>query len=104
MAKRYAVVLSDIHIGTNVPTCWYQKSVHEERLNAALATVAAQKNVRQEVLFLGDMFDMWTYPPSMRPPSMSNIIAANPISSAPRPARRPGQGAARPGPPDAGKP
>jgi hypothetical protein len=29
MAKRYAVVLSDIHIGDNSPTCWYQKSVHE---------------------------------------------------------------------------
>ena len=78
MAKRYAVVLSDIHIGDNSPTCWYQKSVHEQALSTALSWVAAQKNVVKEVLFLGDMFDMWTYPPSVRPPSMSKIIAANP--------------------------
>ena len=84
MAKRYAVVLSDIHIGDNSPTCWYQKSVHEQPLSTALSWVAAQKNVVKEVLFLGDMFDMWTYPPSVRPPSMSKIIAANPDLLGPR--------------------
>jgi Calcineurin-like phosphoesterase len=78
MAKRYAVVLSDIHIGNNTPTCWYQKSIHEPRLSAALAWIATQKESVREVLFLGDMFDTWTYPPSVRPPSMREIIAANP--------------------------
>lgn len=78
MAKRYAVVLSDIHIGDNTPTCWYQKSIHEPRLSAALAWIATRKDSVREVLFLGDMFDTWTYPPSVRPPSMSQIIAANP--------------------------
>jgi hypothetical protein len=29
MAKNKIVVLSDVHIGTNVPTNWYQKSFHE---------------------------------------------------------------------------
>ncbi|MFZ0973243.1 MAG: metallophosphoesterase [Solirubrobacteraceae bacterium] len=78
MAKRYAVVLSDIHIGNNHPTCWYQKSVHEQPLSTALTWVAQQKDKVREVLFLGDMFDTWTYPPSVRPPTMSEIIAANP--------------------------
>ena len=77
MAKRYAVVLSDIHIGNNAPTCWYQSSVHEPYLAAALRWIVAKRSLVQEVIFLGDMFDQWTYPPSMRPPSMSEIIAAN---------------------------
>jgi hypothetical protein len=27
--KRLAVVLSDVHVGNNSPTCWYQKAMHE---------------------------------------------------------------------------
>src|SRR5437764_9973644 len=77
MAKRYAVTLSDIHIGNNAPTCWYQSSVHEPELTAALSWIVAQKEVVREVTFLGDMFDQWTYPPHVRPPSMGEIIAAN---------------------------
>lgn len=84
MAKRYAVVLSDIHIGDNSPTCWYQKSVHQQPLSAALTWIAAQKDTVREVLFLGDMFDMWTYPPSVRPPTMPQIIGANPDLLGPR--------------------
>src|SRR5262249_32360561 len=32
----------------------------------------------QEVILLGDLVDTWTYPPSVPPPSMADIIAANP--------------------------
>jgi len=78
MADRtLAVVLSDIHIGTNTPTCWYQPTVHDGYLTAALQWVARNDRVR-DVFFLGDLFDVWTYPPSMRPPTMAEIIAANP--------------------------
>ena len=38
--------------------------------------VANRASVR-EVIFLGDMFDFWTYEPSRRPPPMSKIIDAN---------------------------
>ena len=76
-AKRYAVVLSDVHIGNGAPTCWYQSAVHERQLTEALAWILARREVIREVVLLGDLFDVWTYPPSQRPPSMGEIIAAN---------------------------
>jgi hypothetical protein len=82
--KRYAVVLSDVHIGNNAPTCWYQAAVHERPLAEALAWILARRNIVREVVLLGDMFDVWTYPPSVRPPSMQEIIAANPTLLGPR--------------------
>jgi Calcineurin-like phosphoesterase len=75
--KRYAVVLSDVHIGNGAPTCWYQPAVHDGRLSEALAWIVSRRAVIREVVLLGDLFDVWTYPPSVRPPSMSDIIAAN---------------------------
>ena len=81
--KRFAVVLSDVHIGNNSPTCWYQAAVHEHPLNEALAWILARRSIVREVVLLGDMFDVWTYPPSVRPPSMREIIAANPTMLGP---------------------
>lgn len=37
----------------------------------------------REVILLGDLVDTWTYPPSVRPPSMENIITANPETLGP---------------------
>ncbi|WP_035920480.1 metallophosphoesterase [Frankia sp. QA3] len=71
-------VLSDIHIGDNTPTVWYQRSVHEPYLVAALDWIVAHAEQFQEVVLLGDIIDTWTYPPSVRPPSMAAIIEANP--------------------------
>ena len=34
--ERFAVVLSDVHIGNGAPTCWYQSSVHERQLTEVL--------------------------------------------------------------------
>ncbi len=70
-------VLSDIHIGDNTPTCWYQKTIHGPSLEAALNWIAGHASAFQEVILLGDLFDTWTYPPSMQPPSVGQIIAAN---------------------------
>jgi hypothetical protein len=75
--KQLAVVLSDVHIGDNSPTCWYQAAVHERPLSHALDWILRQRSIIREVVLLGDMFDVWTYPPSVRPPSMREIIAAN---------------------------
>jgi len=75
--KRLAVVLSDVHIGNNSPTCWYQSAVHERPLNQALAWILARRSIIREVVLLGDLFDVWTYAPSVRPPSMREIVAAN---------------------------
>jgi UDP-2,3-diacylglucosamine pyrophosphatase LpxH len=75
--EQYAVVLSDIHIGDNDPTCWYQDRVHFDRLASVLNWVVARRASVREVIFLGDTFDFWTYEPSRRPPPMSEIIRRN---------------------------
>ena len=78
MPANSAVVLSDVHIGNGAPTDWYQASVHEPYLLAALDWVVQNHNAVRELILLGDLLDLWTYPPSMRPPSVAEIIAANP--------------------------
>jgi UDP-2,3-diacylglucosamine pyrophosphatase LpxH len=78
MTNGRVAALSDIHIGNNASTCWYQSSVHEPYLVAALDWVAQNAGLFQEVILLGDLVDTWTYPPSVQPPSMADIITANP--------------------------
>jgi hypothetical protein len=83
--RNLAVVLSDIHIGSSapgklVPTCWYQPYVHDAYLTAALEWIVHNPQVR-DVVLLGDVFDVWTYPPWQRPPTMREIIDANKVLS-----------------------
>jgi UDP-2,3-diacylglucosamine pyrophosphatase LpxH len=73
-----AVVLSDLHIGDNTKTCWYQDTLHEKALSAALRWIIARQQSVREVILLGDIFDVWTYPPAVRPPSLAQIVQANP--------------------------
>lgn len=79
--KARTVIISDVHIGTNDRTCWYQRSVHEPYLAALLDYIVAHaKSVDNRVgglVVLGDLFDFWTYPPDQKPPSVDDIIAAN---------------------------
>ena len=82
--KRYAIALSDVHIGNGAPTCWYQSRVHEPQLTALFSWMLANRDSIREVILLGDMFEFWTYPPAMRPPSMRDIIRANPGILGPR--------------------
>jgi UDP-2,3-diacylglucosamine pyrophosphatase LpxH len=82
--KKYAIALSDAHIGNGAPTCWYQSRVHEPQLSALLAWILAGRQSIREIVLLGDVFEFWTYPPSVRPPSMRDIIAANPGMLGPR--------------------
>lgn len=74
-----AVVLSDLHIGNGYKTCWYQAGVHDPYLTAALRWIVARKDTIREVILLGDIFDVWTYPPTMTPPTMQQIVDANPV-------------------------
>src|SRR4051794_9399583 len=75
------VVISDIHMGTNAPTCWYQKTHHECYLAALLEYVAEHARLTENrigaLVILGDLFDFWTYPPDQRPPTINEIIDAN---------------------------
>ena len=76
--KNKIVVLSDIHIGTNAPTVWYQKSLHESYLVSVLDWVKSNAESIQELILLGDVVDFWTYPAEEVPPSFDAIMAANP--------------------------
>jgi UDP-2,3-diacylglucosamine pyrophosphatase LpxH len=71
-------VISDIHIGTNYPTCWYQASVHEPMLIRVLEWVIQNSVNIKELVILGDLFDFWTYPPEVQPPTIDDILQANP--------------------------
>jgi UDP-2,3-diacylglucosamine pyrophosphatase LpxH len=77
--KPYIAILSDIHIGDNTPTCWYQKSFHEPYLLAALDWVIDNAATVEELILLGDLVDFWTYPPDREPPSFRMIMEANPL-------------------------
>jgi UDP-2,3-diacylglucosamine pyrophosphatase LpxH len=72
-----SVVISDIHIGNNYRTCWYQKEVHEPYFATILEDVLRRKDEIRELVILGDLFDFWTYPPAMKPPRIEEILAAN---------------------------
>lgn len=78
MPKTKIVVLSDIHIGTNTPTVWYQKTIHEPYLLTVFDWVIKNASSIREMILLGDVIDFWTYPPHEEPPSFDAIIAANP--------------------------
>ena len=41
--KSQVAVLSDIHIGNGAPTCWYQPTVHDAPLTAALEWIVSQR-------------------------------------------------------------
>lgn len=78
MVKQFAVVISDVHIGTGAPTVWYQPAVHDPYLTVILDWVINNAESVTELVLLGDIFDFWTYPPDVKPPSLRDIIAANP--------------------------
>lgn len=78
MSKDKIVVISDIHIGTNAPTVWYQKKIHEPYLGTVLDWVKKIAFSVRELILLGDIVDFWTYPPDEEPPSFDAIMAANP--------------------------
>ncbi len=67
-AKNKIIILSDIHIGTNTPTNWYQKAVHEPFLNTALEYIIFNADSILELIILGDLLDFWTYLPAEIPP------------------------------------
>ncbi|MEM7188820.1 MAG: metallophosphoesterase [Pseudomonadota bacterium] len=76
--KSDVFVLSDVHIGDNSKTCWYQKDFHEPYLLAALEHVISQAQTTRALIILGDLFDLWTYPGHVLPATVEDIIAANP--------------------------
>lgn len=78
MARDRLVFISDVHIGVNARTNWYQARYHEPMLRAVFDTVVAEADQIDELILLGDFIDQWTYVPSERPPSFAEIAAVNP--------------------------
>jgi predicted phosphodiesterase len=76
--KNKIIILSDIHIGDNSPTCWYQKNVHEPYLAAILKWVIDNSADVSELVLAGDVIDTWTYPFNVRPPRFADIASRNP--------------------------
>lgn len=76
-AKNKILVLSDIHIGNNSVTNWYQAEVHEPYLQAVLQYAIANKDSVQELIILGDLVDFWTYLPTTQPPDFTAIMQQN---------------------------
>jgi UDP-2,3-diacylglucosamine pyrophosphatase LpxH len=82
-ARDRIVIISDVHIGDNTPTVWYQRSFHEPFLLALFDYVVANAGRIHELVILGDFVDFWTYPPERRPPGFAEITAANPAIFSP---------------------
>ena len=78
MKKPFTAVISDIHIGDNSKTCWYNKEFHEPYLKKVFDHIIAKKDEFEELIILGDLFDFWTYPPHIQPPTVKKIIQENP--------------------------
>lgn len=78
MTANRLVFLSDIHIGSNASTNWYQRDVHEPMLVAIFDYIRANAANIAEVVLLGDVLDQWTYVPEVKPPSIEKIAEANP--------------------------
>lgn len=77
MARR-TVFVSDLHIGTGAETNWYQKSVHEPLLKCFLRYLQQNSKNIDELVILGDWFDLWNYHPFCSPPSIKLILEQNP--------------------------
>ncbi len=78
MANKKLIFLSDIHMGSNYETNWYQANVHEPYLTTALSYIQENKDIIEEFIILGDLFDQWTYPADYTPPTFKDIVEANP--------------------------
>ncbi|MFA9466309.1 MAG: substrate-binding domain-containing protein [Velocimicrobium sp.] len=71
MAEReFVIILSDIHIG--IP------SSDEKYFLRVLDDIIACKNDIKEVILLGDIFELWAYPPDELPPTLEDIITFYP--------------------------
>ena len=82
MAKNRIMVLSDIHIGTDATSNWYQSQVHQNLLIASLQWAQNDANNVGELVLLGDLVDLWTYPPDPPLPTFEDITHTLPTSKA----------------------
>jgi len=82
MAKFRIMVLSDIHIGIDAMSNWYQRKVHQDLLIASLKWAQNDANCVHKLVLLGDLVDLWTYVPSLPPPTFELITDPSGINNA----------------------
>jgi UDP-2,3-diacylglucosamine pyrophosphatase LpxH len=78
MVNKKIYFISDVHIGSNNPTDWYQSDIHDPYLAAILNHIIADKDMVQELVLLGDLVDQWMYTPDTQPPDFKTITGNNP--------------------------
>ncbi len=76
MAKNRIMILSDIHIGIDAQSNWYQSTIHQDMLIQSLKWAQNPANNVRELVLLGDLVDLWTYPPGITPPSFEDVIGS----------------------------
>jgi len=82
MAKNRIMILSDIHIGIDAMSNWYQSKVHQNMLIASLQWAQNPANNVKELVLLGDLVDLWTYTPGIIPPSFEVVTHLSGVNKA----------------------
>ncbi|GAB4268117.1 MAG: hypothetical protein Kow0029_03200 [Candidatus Rifleibacteriota bacterium] len=72
------IFLSDLHIGNNAETNWFQKETHLPILKTILRYLVDISSHVNDVVILGDWFEQWNYRPDVHTPDISEIIKRNP--------------------------
>lgn len=78
MATKINVFLSDLHIGTSAESNWFQKDVHTRLIKSVIEYILQNSRQVNDVVLLGDWFELWNYPPNSTVPSLEEIFARNP--------------------------
>lgn len=71
------VFLSDMHIGSNAETNWYQKVIHQPIIKSTLSYLIENGRNIEDVVILGDWFEQWNYIPSVKVPTIETIFERN---------------------------
>src|ERR1039458_2855943 len=74
--QQRTVVMSDIHIGNGAAYSWFLPPYPDE-VSAMFNQVANDSNV-EELVLLGDLFDLWLYPLDVVPWTVAQIVEKYP--------------------------
>ncbi len=75
--EKSTVFLTDLHIGTNHETNWYQKGFHQPILKTILLYLVKNGQQIDDVVILGDWFEQWNFPPHKTIPNLETIFSMN---------------------------
>ena len=76
MGKK-TLFVSDLHIGINTESNWYQSEIHEKALKSFLRYIQKHGDEIMDVVVLGDWFDLWSYGSIETTPGIIKILERN---------------------------